>query len=79
VIYFDAAYITKCYLNEPGADRVRQLAYSAERFASCGLGRLEFACITKRHLRQHSLTRREAAVIVKEFKQDEKNVGARLA
>ena len=29
MIYFDAAYIAKCYLNEPGADRVRQVAYGA--------------------------------------------------
>lgn len=73
MIYFDAAYIAKCYLNEPGADRVRQLAYSADGLASCELGRLEFACIIKRHLREHNLTRREAATILKEFEDDEKN------
>lgn len=73
MIYFDAAYIAKCYLNEPGADRVRQLAYSADGLASCELGRLEFACIIKRHLREHNITRREAAVILKEFGEDEKN------
>lgn len=26
MIYFDAAYIAKCYLNEPGAERVRAAA-----------------------------------------------------
>ena len=30
MIYFDAAYIAKCYLNEPGADRVREVAYGAD-------------------------------------------------
>jgi hypothetical protein len=35
VIYFDAAYIAKCYLNEPGADRVRNVAYGADGLASC--------------------------------------------
>jgi hypothetical protein len=30
VIYFDAAYIAKCYLNEPGADRVRDVNALAE-------------------------------------------------
>jgi hypothetical protein len=30
VIYFDAACIAKCYLNEPGADRVRSVAYRAD-------------------------------------------------
>jgi len=42
VIYFDAAYIAKCYLNEPGADRVREVAYGAEGLASCEFARLEF-------------------------------------
>jgi hypothetical protein len=27
VIYLDAAYVAKCYVNEPGADRVREVAY----------------------------------------------------
>jgi hypothetical protein len=30
MIYFDAAYIAKCYLNEPGADRVRAVAYGTD-------------------------------------------------
>ena len=42
MIYFDAAYIAKCYLNEPGADRVRAVAHDAEGLASCELARLEF-------------------------------------
>jgi predicted nucleic acid-binding protein len=73
VIYFDAAYIAKCYLNEPGADRVRQVAYSADGLASCELARLEFASILKRHLREHHLTRREVAGIVRNFESDENN------
>ena len=52
MIYFDAAYIAKCYLNEPGADRVREVAYGADGLASCELARLEFASILKRHVRE---------------------------
>ena len=33
VIYFDAGYVAKCYPNEPGADRVRQVAYGAAGLA----------------------------------------------
>ncbi|MBF8300872.1 MAG: Ribonuclease VapC, partial [Acidobacteria bacterium] len=73
MIYFDAAYIAKCYLNEPGADRVRQVAYGAAGLASCELARLEFASILKRHLREHHVTRREVTAILKEFEEDEKN------
>jgi predicted nucleic acid-binding protein len=73
VIYFDAAYVAKCYLNEPGADRVREVAYGADGLTSCELARLEFASILKRHVRERQVTRREMAAILKDFEQDEKN------
>ena len=73
MIYFDAAYVAKCYLNEPGADRVRHVAYGADGLGSCELARLEFASIVKRHLREHHVTRREATAILKDFEQDEKD------
>ena len=73
MIYFDAAYVAKCYLNEPGADRVREVAYGADGLASCELARLEFASILKRHVREHHVTRREMTAILKEFEDDEKN------
>jgi predicted nucleic acid-binding protein len=73
VIYFDAADIAKCYLNEPGADRVREVAYGADGLASCELARLEFASILKRHVGERHVTRREMTAILKEFEEDEKN------
>lgn len=73
MIYFDAAYVAKCYLNEPGADRVREVAYAADGLASCELARLEFAAILKRHVREHHVTRREMSAILKDFEADEQN------
>ena len=73
MIYFDAAYVAKCYLNEPGADRVREVAYGADGLASCELARLEFASILKRHVRERHVTRREMTAILKEFEDDEKS------
>jgi plasmid stabilization system protein ParE len=73
VIYFDAAYITKCYLNEPGANRVREVAYGADGLALCELARLEFSSILKWHVRERHVTRREMTAILKEFEDDEKN------
>jgi len=73
VIYFDAAYVAKCYLNEPGADRVREVAYAADGLASCELARLEFASILRRHLREQHLTRREMRAILKDFENDEQS------
>jgi predicted nucleic acid-binding protein len=73
VIYFDAAYIAKCYLNEPGAERVREVAYGAVGLASYELARLEFASIIKRHVRERYVTRREMTAILREFEADGKN------
>ena len=73
MIYFDAAYVAKCYLNEPGADRVRKVAYGTDGLASCELARLEFASIVKRHVTEHHLTRREMTAILKDFEEDEQN------
>jgi predicted nucleic acid-binding protein len=73
VIYFDAAYIAKCYLNEPDADRVREVAYGADGLASCELARLEFTSILKRHVRERHVTRREMTAILKDFEEDERN------
>ncbi len=72
-MYFDAAYIAKCYLNEPGAERVRELARQAQGLCSADFGRLEFTCIVQRHRREDHLTAREARVIFKEFEEDEQN------
>lgn len=73
MIYFDAAYIAKCYLNEPGADRVRELARKADGLASCELARVEFVSILKRHAREGHLTRREATATLAEFEGDERD------
>ena len=48
MIYFDAAYVAKCYLNEPGADRVREVAYGADGLArECHVTRREMRAILK--------------------------------
>ena len=73
MIYFDATYIAKCYLNEPGGDRVRQVAYGAAGLASCELARLECASILKWHVRERHVTRREMTAILKDFEEDEQN------
>ncbi len=71
MIYFDAAYIAKCYLNEPGGERVRAMARTAEGLASCEWGRLEFASIVHRHRREGHLTPRENREVFDDFAEDE--------
>jgi len=72
LIYFDAAYIAKCYLNEPGADKVIALAERSDGLCSCEFGRLEFFSVLHRHLRQGHLARRHISRVVKNFELDEK-------
>lgn len=56
MIYFDTAYLAKCYLNEPGSDIVRDfLCQSGERAASSELARAELPAVMHRHLREGCL------------------------
>lgn len=70
-LYFDTAYIAKCYLNEPGAASVRQIAYSSTGIASCELARVEFHATVHRHLREGHLTADLARRAVEDFLLDE--------
>jgi predicted nucleic acid-binding protein len=71
LVYFDAAYIAKCYLNEPNAETVRQFAYHADGLASCEISRVEFYSVVHRHLREGNIGSQEAQEVLKDFEQDE--------
>jgi predicted nucleic acid-binding protein len=71
MIYFDTAYVAKCYLNEHGSAEVRKLASGAERVACCEMGRIEFAATIHRNLREGAITRRQSRVILGQFESDE--------
>jgi predicted nucleic acid-binding protein len=73
LVYFDAAYIAKCYLNEPNADIVRQFAYQTDGLASCEIARVEFYSVVQRHLREGNINAQEAQDVLKDFEQDEKD------
>jgi len=59
-LYLDSAYIAKCYLNEPDADRVRVLVTDESSLTSSAWCRAELGCIFLRHVREGSLTRKQA-------------------
>lgn len=71
MIYFDAAYIAKCYLNEPGAEKVINLASASDGLCSCEVGRLEFVSVLKRHRREGHLTARQAMNVFHRLQEDE--------
>ncbi|MGH9415692.1 MAG: type II toxin-antitoxin system VapC family toxin [Terriglobales bacterium] len=72
MIYFDAAYIAKCYLHEPGGEGVRALAREADGLASCELARLEFAALVSRQRRERNMPEPDYRKTMQEFEQDER-------
>jgi len=73
MIYFDTAYLAKCYLNEYGSSEVKQLATEDGRVACCEFGRMELAATFHRNLRQNSITPSEFRLLWKQFDLDEAN------
>jgi len=71
LFYFAAAYIAKCYLNEPNAHLVRQFAYQASVLSSCEIARVEFYAVVQRHLREGNINSQEAQEVLKDFEKDE--------
>lgn len=69
-LYLDSAYIAKCYLNEPDAERVRALVAGKAGLTSSAWCRAELACIFLRHVREGGLTRMQAAQLHDLFRED---------
>ena len=69
-LYFDSAYVAKCYLNEPDAEAVRELARSASALHSSALCIAEVACVFHRQFREGVLPARQASVLRKQFRDD---------
>src|SRR3989304_3910286 len=72
-MYFDTAYIAKCYLNEQGAEEVIHLASRSDGLCSCEFGRLEFVSVLKRHEREGHLTARQTRIVLRRLQEDELN------
>jgi predicted nucleic acid-binding protein len=73
MIYFDTAYLAKCYLNEHGSTEVRELAAGDGRVVCCEYGRIELAATFHRNLRQESISPAEFRLLWKQFDLDEEN------
>lgn len=69
-MYLDTAYVAKCYLNEPDAEAVRALVSGKEGLTSSAWCRAELACVFHRHVREGSLSRRQAQALHALFVQD---------
>lgn len=72
MMYFDTAYIAKCYLPEPGSEAVQKLARSGQDGLCCSeWGRLELFSVFHRHLREGRISRNELMDVVAVFREDE--------
>lgn len=71
MIYFDTAYLAKCYVNEHGSSEVRELAAEAGRVACCAYGRLELMGALRRKLREGTIVRGQYRMILSQFDSDE--------
>ena len=73
MIYFDTAYIAKCYLDEPGSREVQAVAESAPGLCSCEIARVEFVATLHRHFREGRLRRQQLGRVLSLFEQDERD------
>ncbi|MDQ2919527.1 MAG: type II toxin-antitoxin system VapC family toxin [Verrucomicrobiota bacterium] len=70
MIYFDAAYIAKFYLDEPDSDRVRTLAEDSGEVACCLHGRIEVLIAFHRKLRERAFSAKSFTTVCEQFEAD---------
>ena len=70
MIYFDAAYIAKFYLDEPDSRDVRSLAENAGEVACCIHGRIEVLTVFHRKLRERAFRPKAFEVLCDQFEAD---------
>ncbi len=69
-LYFDTAYVAKCYLNEAEARDVRRLASRATGLFSSAWCVPELACVFHRHVRESHLTQAQSSQLRALFLED---------
>ena len=72
-LYFDTAYLAKCYLNEPDGKQVRKLARAASGLYSSAWCIAELACVFQRQVREGQLGVEEAVKWRDTFLEDVQN------
>jgi predicted nucleic acid-binding protein len=71
MIYFDTAYLLKCYMKETGWEKVRALARQAESVACSVYGRMELQAALHRKLREGEVTGNQLSVIFRQIELDD--------
>ena len=66
MIYFDTSYIVRLYLEDPGWQKVREIA-ATDHIACCLLGRAEALAAFHRRFREGILSRRDMKTLDEQF------------
>jgi predicted nucleic acid-binding protein len=69
VIYFDTSYVARLYLNDPGWEKVRQLA-ATDHLACCIHGRAETVAAFHRKFREGAIGSNELTTLLRQFDQE---------
>lgn len=69
-LYFDTAYVCKCYLNEPDSVEVRERVTGARTIATSSLCIAEFTCTIHRSFRDGVLTAKATGTLRRQFAED---------
>jgi predicted nucleic acid-binding protein len=70
ILYFDSAYIGKCYLPEPDGPAVRTLARSASGLYSSAICIAEMSCILHRQMRERGVPPEKMGLLRQKFLED---------
>lgn len=70
MLYFDTAYLVRCYVAETGFEAVRELASGQDSLVSCELARVEFASAVQRKVREGWLTDHQVKIVWRQFERD---------
>jgi predicted nucleic acid-binding protein len=70
MIYFDAAYVAKFYLDEPDSERVRSVGDNAGEVACCVHGRIEVISVFHRKMRERAFAPKVFAAVCDQFDTD---------
>jgi len=71
MIYLDTSYIVKCYVAEPGSDRILAWLEGRRGLVCSWYGRLEFCSALHRHFQAGRLTAGQVRRIVRHLETDE--------
>lgn len=71
MIYLDSSYLTKLYVDEPGAAEVTAWAEGKGGFVCAVHGRLELVSAFKRHQREGALSASRFRALIRQMEEDE--------